>query len=70
VCSQDRHDRDLPETVTAHNIDRLRDMVFNGPNNYPGARNVAKNGISSIYAARRSVSAWRSPRATSSIATS
>jgi DNA-directed RNA polymerase II subunit RPB1 len=45
-ASQDRHDRDLPETVTAHNIDRLRDMVFNGPNNYPGARNVWQNGIS------------------------
>jgi DNA-directed RNA polymerase beta' subunit len=31
----------FPETVTAHNIDRLRDMVFNGPNN-SWARNVAE----------------------------
>jgi DNA-directed RNA polymerase beta' subunit len=42
-------------------IDRLRDMVFNGPNNYPGARNVAKWNFRSTPRGE-AYSAWRSPR--------
>jgi hypothetical protein len=30
-----RHDRDLPETVSKHNIERLREAVYNGPATTP-----------------------------------
>jgi hypothetical protein len=31
-----RHDRDLPETVSDHNIERLREAAHNGLSNYAG----------------------------------
>lgn len=30
----------IPETVTQHNIDEMRNLVSNGPNHWPGAKYI------------------------------
>jgi len=30
----------VPETVTIHNIDEMRQLVINGPDNWPGAKYI------------------------------
>ena len=30
----------IPETVTQHNIDEMRNLVLNGPNYWPGAKYI------------------------------
>ena len=30
----------IPETVTVHNIDEMRQLVTNGPDNWPGAKYI------------------------------
>jgi DNA-directed RNA polymerase beta' subunit len=32
----------IPETVTAYNIDKLRLLVSNGPNQWPGAKYIIR----------------------------
>ena len=33
----------VPETVTSDNIEEMRRLVLNGPNNWPGARYIIRH---------------------------
>lgn len=33
----------VPETVTAENIDKMRQLIENGPNNWPGAKYIIRH---------------------------
>lgn len=42
----------FPEGVQEHNVDRLRQMVINGPYVWPGANSVEENGVRTSLEAR------------------
>jgi DNA-directed RNA polymerase II subunit RPB1 len=33
----------VPEVVTAENIDKMRELIQNGPNTWPGAKYIIRN---------------------------